>query len=76
MYYDGLANQEQPIILTLSSSGLKDTVEILQDVNGHKENRLEAHKQIDTTLVSPLEHVIHTRWSNASIHWTGSDPIL
>ena len=76
MYYDGLANQEQPIILTLSNSDLKGTLETLQDVDGREEHSSEARKQNDTTLISPLEHVIHTRWPNTSVHWTGSDPIL
>lgn len=75
MYYDGLANQEQPIILTLSNSHLQDGSNTFQ-VTEHEGNGLEVQKQNDNTLLSPLEHVIHTRWPNVSIHWTGSDPIL
>lgn len=75
MYYDGLANQEQPIILTLSSSDLQDSPNTVQ-VTEHEEDSLGMQKQNDNTLLSPLEHVIHTRWPDVSIHWTGSDPIL
>ena len=76
MYYDGLSNQEQPIILTLSTSDLQDAPETLQEVSKHEEDSLELQKQNDNSLLSPLEHVIHTRWPNVLIHWSGSDPIL
>ncbi|KAL3163259.1 hypothetical protein ABBQ32_009658 [Trebouxia sp. C0010 RCD-2024] len=74
MYYDPLANQEQPIILSLSSNDLPEAPWLLQDVIDHDSVRLL--QQGNTTLVSPLEHVIHTKWPKVSVHWTGSDPIL
>lgn len=75
-YYDGLANQEQPIILTLSNNELQVATKKLQEVTKHEEDSLGMKKQTDNTLVAPLEHVIHTRWPNVLIHWSGSDPIL
>ena len=75
MYYDGLANQEKPIILTLSNSDLQHTPETLPEVT-EQGGKLEMQKQNDNTLVPPLEHVIHTRWPKVLIHWSGSDPIL
>ena len=74
MYYDPLANQEQPILLTLSNTDLPEASQIVQDVTDH--NSVGRLQQDDTTLFSPLEHVVHTKWPNVSVHWTGSDPIL
>lgn len=75
LYHDPLANQEQPIILTLSSNNdLPEAPQMLQDVSDH--DSVQPLQQGNTALISPLEHVIHTKWPNVSIHWTGSDPIL
>lgn len=76
MYYDGLANQEQPILLTLSKRDLPNAPQTLRGVDTHEEDSGGVQHQGDSPLVSPLEHVIHTKWPNVSIHWTGSDPIL
>lgn len=74
MYYDALANQEQPIILTLSNNDLPGASQMSQDASDHE--RVELSQQGGATLVSPLEHVVHTKWPNVLIRWTGSDPIL
>lgn len=69
MYYDGLANQEQPIKLTVStmqqSSGLA------------KHDQTDSHPHTsDDALIPPLEHVLHTKWPSAAVVWTGCEPIL
>ena len=76
MYYDGLSNQEQPIILTLSNRHLHHALQTRYQVPGREGDTIEMQRPNDSTLIPPLEHVIHTRWPNVSIRWTGSDPIL
>ena len=70
MYYDGLANQEQPIILTLSRKQAADSV---RQAEGGAWQQQQRH---DGELVSPLQHVVHTKWPNRVVDWSGSDPIL
>ena len=69
MYYDGLANQDQPIKLTLSAT--------LQPTSPAKQQQI-AYKQpsADDPLVPPLEHVLHTKWPNVDVSWNGFEPIL
>ena len=61
MYYDGLANQEQPIKLTVSKA--------LQPNGIAKHDQTGKVQQKGTTasdsLVPPLEHVLHTKWPEA-----------
>lgn len=72
MYYDGLANQEQPIKLTVSKA--------LQSDGIAKHDQTGKVQQKGTTasdsLVPPLEHVLHTKWPEATVHWSGCEPIL
>nr|XP_033787657.1 probable ubiquitin carboxyl-terminal hydrolase MINDY-4 isoform X2 [Geotrypetes seraphini] len=58
-YYDGLANQQEEIRLTV------DTMQI-HIVDDDDEN----------TLIPPLEDCIRTKWTESSIDWNGSEPIL
>lgn len=71
MYYDGLANQEQPIKLTV--------FKVLQP-NGiakHEQTGVVQHTgSADEGLVPPLEHVLHTKWPEATVRWSGCEPIL
>ena len=66
LYYDGLANQEQPIKLTLSHS---------PHATSHQQTQ---SSKIDEghDLVPPLEHVIHTKWPGMVVDWNGAEPIL
>ena len=71
MYYDGLANQEQPIKLTVSKA--------LQPDGFAKHDQTGVVQQKGTandSLVPPLEHVLHTKWPEATVHWSGCEPIL
>ena len=72
MYYDGFANQEQPIKLTVSKA--------LQPNGIAKHDQTGKVQQKGTTasdgLVPPLEHVLHTKWPEATVHWSGCEPIL
>ncbi|KAA6429131.1 MAG: hypothetical protein FRX49_00527 [Trebouxia sp. A1-2] len=71
MYYDGLANQEQPIKLTVSKALQPDGTAI------HYQTGVVQHKgNADNGLVPPLEHVLHTKWPEATVHWSGCEPIL
>ncbi|XP_036435475.1 LOW QUALITY PROTEIN: probable ubiquitin carboxyl-terminal hydrolase MINDY-4 [Colossoma macropomum] len=60
-YYDGLANQQEPIRLTVyPGSAVKPS---------DSEN-------MDTDLIPPLELCIRTRWADAAVSWNESEPIL
>lgn len=72
MYYDGLANQEQPIKLTVSKT-LQPNAIAKHDETGEVQQK--GTTAIDS-LVPPLEHVLHTKWSEATVHWSGCEPIL
>ncbi len=71
MYYDGLANQEQPIKLTVGSA-LPSTAAAL----AKHDQTSYGQQSSDDALVPPLEHVLHTKWPKATVHWNGSEPIL
>ncbi|OQR89912.1 hypothetical protein THRCLA_09511 [Thraustotheca clavata] len=60
-YFDGLANQDELIRLTIDPNGLEEPM---------KPN----HN--DKTLVPPLDLVIRTKWSLATIDWNGTEPLL
>ncbi|XP_014004973.1 probable ubiquitin carboxyl-terminal hydrolase MINDY-4 isoform X2 [Salmo salar] len=60
-YYDGLANQQEEICLTVSlgTSGISPGCQ-----------------GIDTDLIPPLEHCIRTKWKDAIVNWNDTEPIL
>uniref|UniRef100_A0A4W5NLM0 Ubiquitin carboxyl-terminal hydrolase MINDY n=1 Tax=Hucho hucho TaxID=62062 RepID=A0A4W5NLM0_9TELE len=60
-YYDGLANQQEEICLTVSlgTSGIS-----------------AGCQDIDTDLIPPLEHCIRTKWKDAIVNWNDTEPIL
>ncbi|XP_029551455.1 probable ubiquitin carboxyl-terminal hydrolase MINDY-4 isoform X1 [Salmo trutta] len=60
-YYDGLANQQEEICLTVSlgTSGIS-----------------AGCQGIDTDLIPPLEHCIRTKWKDAIVNWNDTEPIL
>ncbi|KAK0070261.1 protein FAM188B [Biomphalaria pfeifferi] len=59
-YYDGLANQQEEIRLTINTLNPS----------------FKAPKGNEDELVPPLEHCIRTKWTDAEIDWNGSEPIL
>ncbi|XP_063056290.1 probable ubiquitin carboxyl-terminal hydrolase MINDY-4 [Engraulis encrasicolus] len=61
-YYDGLANQQEQIRLTVSLDSSKMAA--------------GGDVAVDSDLVPPLEHCIRTRWKNASVNWNDTEPIL
>ncbi|XP_016422082.1 protein FAM188B [Sinocyclocheilus rhinocerous] len=60
-YYDGLANQQEPIRLTV----------YLHCAAGAAQN-----DNADSDLIPPLELCIRTKWQNAVVSWNNTDPIL
>ncbi|XP_016128472.1 protein FAM188B-like isoform X3 [Sinocyclocheilus grahami] len=60
-YYDGLANQQEPIRLT---------------VYPHSAAGAAPNDNADSDLISPLELCIRTKWRNAVVSWNNTDPIL
>ena len=59
-YYDGLANQDKPIKLTLKAKG--------------DESRVSYRRNDD--MVPPLEHVLETRWPGIVVDWNDTEPLL
>ncbi|XP_072536864.1 probable ubiquitin carboxyl-terminal hydrolase MINDY-4 [Salminus brasiliensis] len=60
-YYDGLANQQEPIRLTVyPASAVKAS----------------NSEDTDLDLTPPLELCIRTRWADAVVSWNESEPIL
>ncbi|XP_043103484.1 probable ubiquitin carboxyl-terminal hydrolase MINDY-4 [Puntigrus tetrazona] len=60
-YYDGLANQQEPIRLT---------------VYPHSAAGAAQNDDADSDLIPPLELCIRTKWRNAVVSWNNTDPIL
>jgi len=60
-FYDELAHQDEVICLTVDNMG------------GHTPKSISYDKNDSTP---PLEHVIHTKWTTATIDWNGTDPLL
>ncbi|XP_060788571.1 probable ubiquitin carboxyl-terminal hydrolase MINDY-4 isoform X2 [Neoarius graeffei] len=60
-YYDGLANQQEPIRLTVYPDS---AVKML------------GPEDVDSDLIPPLELCIRTRWTDAAVSWNESEPIL
>ncbi|KAA0714281.1 putative ubiquitin carboxyl-terminal hydrolase MINDY-4 [Triplophysa tibetana] len=61
-YYDGLANQQEPIRLTVYPDAA---------VSAAAQN-----DNTDNDLIPPLNLCIKTKWQNAVISWNDSEPIL
>ncbi len=65
-FYDGLANQDEEIRLT---------VEI-----GHGPKAATTYSNVKTNQVSelepPLESCIRTKWACAKVDWNGTEPLL
>ena len=59
-YYDGLANQDEPIVLTV------DPTPATQQPGADD----------DGDLIPPLDLVVRTKWRGAAVDWNGTDPIL
>ncbi|XP_051980901.1 probable ubiquitin carboxyl-terminal hydrolase MINDY-4 [Xyrauchen texanus] len=60
-YYDGLANQQEPIRLTVYPTSAAVAVK-----NDNEDN----------DLIPPLDFCIRTKWRNAVVSWNDTDPIL
>ncbi|XP_053481930.1 probable ubiquitin carboxyl-terminal hydrolase MINDY-4 isoform X2 [Ictalurus furcatus] len=60
-YYDGLANQQEPVRLTV----YPDSAVKMADA-----------EDVDSDLTPPLELCIRTRWTDAAVSWNDSEPIL
>lgn len=60
LLYDGLANQEAQIRLTVT-----------QGYGG-----VPKGDEAEGRHIPPLEHVIHTRWPGVMVSWNGSEPLL
>ena len=79
IYYDGLANQDAEIRLTVSTVRRPLVQKRRPDVfesgtassNSGNNNTTTHHKD----LVPPLEHVIRTRWPDAKVDWNGTEPL-
>lgn len=60
LYYDGLANQDEEIRLTVDTMALEE------------QNSLASHDD----LIPPLNLVIKTKWPRATVDWNGVEPLL
>lgn len=60
-YYDGLANQDKPIILTLKAGA---------ELTNHQ------NEQENYELVPPLEYVLQTRWPGVVVDWNDTEPLM
>lgn len=60
LYYDGLANQDEEIRLTVNTLALID------------HNAAVSHND----LIPPLDLVIRTKWAQAAVDWNGIEPLL
>ncbi|KAJ3126815.1 hypothetical protein HK098_007109 [Nowakowskiella sp. JEL0407] len=65
IYYDGLANQDSEMKLTLS---------VLPRIKNGR--FLSNSREVEDSDVPPLELCIGTKWTNAVVDWNGTDPIL
>ena len=61
VYYDQLANQNDPIFLTIRK---QESWDLSSMMNDSKE------------LISPIEYCIKTKWSESIVDWNGSEPLL
>lgn len=61
-YYDGLAQQDEEIRLTVTPSGNGVTASAKADG--------------DVDLTPPLNHCIHTKWPESTVDWNGTEALL
>eukprot|EP00873_Tetraselmis_striata_P042396 jgi/Tetstr1/462660/TSEL_000688.t1 len=69
LYYDGLANQEGEIRLSITASPTGGHTARAGETIGDRGNT-------EDNLVPPLEFVIETRWPGVAVDWNGTEPIL
>ncbi|KAG6612541.1 protein fam188b [Phytophthora cinnamomi] len=62
LYYDGLANQDEEIRLTVDTRAIAE----------HEQSAIASHDD----LIPPLNLVIRTKWPRASVDWNGVEPLL
>ena len=68
-YYDGLAQQEAPITLSLSDS----------PTGGHSAaagDSFQGRGASEARAVPPLEYVIETKWAGVQVDWNGTEKIM
>lgn len=68
-YYDGLAQQEAPITLSLSES----------PTGGHSAvagDSFQGRGASEGRAVPPLEYVIETKWAGVEVDWNGTEKIM
>jgi len=68
-YYDGLANQDAPMKLTLN----------WDSAEGHTARRgesMESRNVRKGDLVPPLEYVLETQWPGVVVDWNETEPML
>ena len=68
-YYDGLAQQEAPITLSLSDS----------PTGGHSAaagDSFQGRGASEARAVPPLEYVIETKWADVQVDWNGTEKIM
>lgn len=68
-YYDGLAQQEAPITLSLTDS----------PTGGHTAaagDSFQGRGASEAKAVPPLEYVIETRWAGVQVDWNGTEKIM
>ncbi|KAH9271958.1 hypothetical protein BASA83_005797 [Batrachochytrium salamandrivorans] len=67
-YYDGLANQQEEIRLTVQAAAIVP----LSITSGG--GMIFGHKASD--LIPPLELCIRTKWIDCTVNWNGTEPLL
>ena len=69
-YYDGLAQQDAPIRLTVRES----------PTGGHTArcggDSVGARAGSEAAMVPPLEYVLETEWAGVEVDWNGSDELM
>jgi ubiquitin carboxyl-terminal hydrolase MINDY-3/4 len=69
VYYDGLANQEGRVVLSVRESAAGGWTRRVGESAGDR-GRWNGEN------IPPLECVIETKWPGVEVHWNGTDPIL
>jgi len=69
VFYDGLANQDAPIRLSIKKSPTGGH-------SGRVGDSFNDRGNTEGSLVPPLEYVIETRWPGVGVDWNGTEPIL
>jgi hypothetical protein len=73
-YYDGLANQDEVIRLTIRPPTA--AARTASDDTAAQQQKAAQPPEEDVDLIPPLELVIRTKWAGASVDWNGAEPIL